>query len=210
VWVQARRDLGDKVLADRLKGCRHALWKNPGHLTRRQRGRLAWASRCQIPAIVELARRIRRHGQAIEEAMRSGTSNALIEYDEHQDPGADSGRARAPPSRGPDRDGSARRRRVPPRAVKDARARCPPSTPPRSRRRQRRAPDVNAQGGWRHQQGDEGPHRRCVADEAPSPSPPLPGASPRGPSGAALLARHPTAASCQGEDRKILSQPGDI
>jgi len=118
VWNQARRDVGDKVLADRLKGCRYALWKNPEHLTRRQRGKLAWvahsnarlyrayllkeelrlairlkgdegirllahwlawASRCQIPAFVELAAKIRRHRQAIEEAMRSGTSNALIE-----------------------------------------------------------------------------------------------------------------------------------
>jgi transposase len=105
-------------LADRLKGCRYALWKNPEHLTRRQRGKLAWvaytntrlyrayllkeelrlairlkgeegirllahwlawASRCQIPAFVELARKIRRHRQAIEDALRSGTSNALVE-----------------------------------------------------------------------------------------------------------------------------------
>ena len=118
VWNAARRDLGDKVLADRLKGCRYALWKNPEHLTKRQRGKLAWvaytnarlyrayllkeelrlairlkggqgikllahwlawAARCQIPAFVELARKIRRHRQAIENAMRSGTSNALIE-----------------------------------------------------------------------------------------------------------------------------------
>jgi transposase len=118
VWNQARRDLGDKVLADRLKGCRYALWKNPEHLTKRQRGKLAWvaytnarlyrayllkeelrlairlkgeegigllkhwlnwASHCRIDAFVELARKIRRHRQPIEAALRSGTSNALIE-----------------------------------------------------------------------------------------------------------------------------------
>ena len=118
VWNQARRDLGDQVLADRFKGCRYALWKNPEHLTARQRGKLAWvaytnnrlyrayllkeelrlairlkghdgiallahwlawASRCQIPAFVELGRKIRRHRMAIEAALRSGTSNALIE-----------------------------------------------------------------------------------------------------------------------------------
>jgi len=118
VWNDARRTLGNQVLADRLKRCRYALWKNPEHLTKRQRGKLAWvaytnarlyrayllkeelrlairlkgddgirllahwlnwASHCRIPAFVELARKIRRHRQAIEDALRSGTSNALIE-----------------------------------------------------------------------------------------------------------------------------------
>src|SRR5487761_1181119 len=44
VWNAARRDLGDKVLAERLKGCRYALWKNPEHLTKRQRGKLHWVA----------------------------------------------------------------------------------------------------------------------------------------------------------------------
>ena len=118
VWNQARRDGGDRALAERLKGCRYALWKNPENLTGRQRGKLAWvaytnrqlyrayllkeelrlairtkgdegiallahwlnwASHCQIPAFVELARKIRRHRIPIEEALRSGTSNALVE-----------------------------------------------------------------------------------------------------------------------------------
>ena len=118
VWNHARREAGDQVLADRLKGCRYALWKNPENLTGRQRGKLAWvaytnrqlyrayllkeelrlairtkgdegiallahwlnwASHCQIPAFVELARKIRRHRIPIEEALRSGTSNALVE-----------------------------------------------------------------------------------------------------------------------------------
>jgi len=118
VWNQARRDGGDRALAERLKGCRYALWKNPENLTGRQRGKLAWvaytnrqlyrayllkeelrlairtkgddgiallahwlnwASHCRIPAFVELARKIRRHRIPIEEALRSGTSNALVE-----------------------------------------------------------------------------------------------------------------------------------
>jgi transposase len=40
---------------------------------------LAWASRCRIEAFVELGRKIRRHRMAIEAALRSGTSNALVE-----------------------------------------------------------------------------------------------------------------------------------
>jgi len=40
---------------------------------------LWWASHCRIPAFVELARKVRRHRHAIEDALRSGTSNALIE-----------------------------------------------------------------------------------------------------------------------------------
>ena len=100
---------GDKALAERLKGCRYALWKNPEKLTGRQRGKLHWvayansplyrayllkeelrlaigtkgddgiallahwlnwASHCRIPAFVELARKIRRHRVAIEQALR--------------------------------------------------------------------------------------------------------------------------------------------
>ena len=44
VWNAARRDGGDKALAERLKGCRYALWKNPEHLTGRQRGKLHWVA----------------------------------------------------------------------------------------------------------------------------------------------------------------------
>jgi transposase len=40
---------------------------------------LAWASRCRIDAFVELARKIRRHRVPIEAALRSVTSNALVE-----------------------------------------------------------------------------------------------------------------------------------
>jgi transposase len=118
VWNHARRTLGDKALAEQLKGCRYALWKNPEHLTNRQRGKLAWvaqtnarlyrayllkeelrlvvklkgkegvsllgqwlnwASHCRIEAFVELSRKVRRHRQAIEEALRLRTSNALVE-----------------------------------------------------------------------------------------------------------------------------------
>ena len=118
VWNHARRAAGDKVLANQLKGCRYALWKNPENLTTRQKAKLAWvaqvndalyrayllkeelrlvirlkgeegvallghwlawASRCRIPAFVELGRKIRRHRTPIEAALRSGTSNALVE-----------------------------------------------------------------------------------------------------------------------------------
>jgi transposase len=116
-WNDARRS-GDKGLAERLKGCRYALWKNPQNLTGRQAGKLRWvaysnrhlyrayllkeelrlavatkgedgivllahwlnwASHCRIPAFVDLARKVRRHRQAIEDAFRSKTSNALVE-----------------------------------------------------------------------------------------------------------------------------------
>ncbi len=40
---------------------------------------LAWASRCRIPAFVELARKVRRRRVPIEAALRSGASNALVE-----------------------------------------------------------------------------------------------------------------------------------
>jgi len=118
VWNQARRDGGDKALAERLKGCRYALWKNPERLSGRQGGKLHWvaytnrglyrayllkeelrlaiatkgdegisllahwlnwASHCRIPAFVELARKIRRHRIPIEQALRSKTSNAVVE-----------------------------------------------------------------------------------------------------------------------------------
>ena len=118
VWNAARRDGGDQALANQLKGCRYALWKNPERLTGRQQNKLAWvahtnrqlyrayllkeelrlairikgdegitllahwlnwASHCQIEPFVELARKIRRHRGAIEEALRSRTSNALVE-----------------------------------------------------------------------------------------------------------------------------------
>jgi len=42
VWNQARREGGDRALADQLKGCRYALWKNPENLTGRQKGKLSW------------------------------------------------------------------------------------------------------------------------------------------------------------------------
>ncbi|MGH7692354.1 MAG: ISL3 family transposase [Candidatus Dormibacteria bacterium] len=118
VWNDARRSAGDQALANELKGCRYALWKNPERLTGRQKGKLAWvaatnnrlyrayllkeelrlviklkgdegvallahwlawAARCQIPAFVELGAKVRRHRRAIEESLRSGTSNALVE-----------------------------------------------------------------------------------------------------------------------------------
>lgn len=40
---------------------------------------LCWASRCRIPAFVALGEKIRRHRRAIEESLRTGTSNALVE-----------------------------------------------------------------------------------------------------------------------------------
>jgi transposase len=40
---------------------------------------LAWASRCRIPAFVELARTIRKHRGAIEAALTYGLSNARVE-----------------------------------------------------------------------------------------------------------------------------------
>ncbi len=40
---------------------------------------LAWAARCRIPAFVELGEKVRRHRRAIEESLRSKTSNALVE-----------------------------------------------------------------------------------------------------------------------------------
>lgn len=118
VWNHARRELGDQGLANELKGCRYALWKNPERLTGRQKAKLArvaeinnqlyrayllkeelrlvirlkgeagitllahwlnWASHCRIEAFVELGRKVRRHRTAIEAALRSGTSNALVE-----------------------------------------------------------------------------------------------------------------------------------
>jgi transposase len=44
VWNAARRQGGDQALANALKGCRYALWKNPDHLTGRQKGKLAWVA----------------------------------------------------------------------------------------------------------------------------------------------------------------------
>jgi len=44
VWNQARREGGDQALADQLKGCRYALWKNPESLTGRQKGKLSWVA----------------------------------------------------------------------------------------------------------------------------------------------------------------------
>jgi transposase len=40
---------------------------------------LRWASRCRIPAFVELGRKVRRHQKSIEAAMLAGVSNALVE-----------------------------------------------------------------------------------------------------------------------------------
>jgi transposase len=40
---------------------------------------LAWASRCRIPAFVELGRKVRRHQPGIEAAMLNNVSNALVE-----------------------------------------------------------------------------------------------------------------------------------
>ena len=44
VWNQARREGGDQALADQLKGCRYALWKDPERLTGRQKNKLAWVA----------------------------------------------------------------------------------------------------------------------------------------------------------------------
>jgi transposase len=118
VWNHARREGGDQALANQLKGCRYALWKNPERLTGRQKNKLAWVARtnnqlyraylmkeelrlaihlkgeegiallahwlawtarCQIPAFVALGAKVRRHRTAIEESLRSGISNALVE-----------------------------------------------------------------------------------------------------------------------------------
>lgn len=40
---------------------------------------LSWAARCRIPVFVDLGRRIRRHRQQIEAAIREDLSNALVE-----------------------------------------------------------------------------------------------------------------------------------
>ncbi len=40
---------------------------------------LGWASRCKIPAFVDLARTIRKHREAIEAALTNGLSNARVE-----------------------------------------------------------------------------------------------------------------------------------
>lgn len=40
---------------------------------------LSWASRCRIPAFVELGRKVRRHRQAIDATLEHDLSNALIE-----------------------------------------------------------------------------------------------------------------------------------
>ncbi len=45
VWNQARRQGGDTAGAKTLQRCRYALWKNPEHLTDRQRGKLAWVAK---------------------------------------------------------------------------------------------------------------------------------------------------------------------
>ena len=44
VWNEARRG-GMSGLADQLKGCRYALWRNPEDLTPRQAGKLAWIAK---------------------------------------------------------------------------------------------------------------------------------------------------------------------
>jgi transposase len=104
--------------ARQLKLARHALWKNPEHLSERQRSQLAWieatdpklwrayllkeglrvalslsgddgrdalddwiswARRSRLPAFVTLQRKIVDHREAIEAAMDTGLSNALVE-----------------------------------------------------------------------------------------------------------------------------------
>jgi transposase len=104
--------------AKALKHSRYALWKNPEHLTDRQREKLAWiaktdprlhrayllkeglrlvfvlkgdagkealdhwiswARRCRIEPFVKLQRRIVRNRAAIDAALDTGLSNALIE-----------------------------------------------------------------------------------------------------------------------------------
>ena len=48
VWNQARR-AGQTQLARDLKGARFAVWKNPEHLTDRQRSKLAWIEKLNTP-----------------------------------------------------------------------------------------------------------------------------------------------------------------
>jgi transposase len=45
VWNEARHQGGDKAAAKSLQRCRYALWKNPEHLSDRQRGKLAWVAK---------------------------------------------------------------------------------------------------------------------------------------------------------------------
>ena len=90
---------------------------------------LNWASRCQIPAFVELGRKIRRHRVPIEQSLRSGTSGALARLDQHQGPGPHSHGVRLRLPRGPDRHDHALDRRVLPRP-----ARSRPPGHPRPRR----------------------------------------------------------------------------
>lgn len=40
---------------------------------------LAWARRCQLPAFVELARKVAKHRRGIEAALTHGLSNGLVE-----------------------------------------------------------------------------------------------------------------------------------
>lgn len=123
-WNEARGALTKRLAAyakgdaQALKRARYALWKNPEHLTHRQRLQLewiaktnprlwrayllkeglravfvakgdagkealdswvSWARRCRIRPFVELQRRIVAHRQAIDAALDSGLSNALVE-----------------------------------------------------------------------------------------------------------------------------------
>jgi transposase len=117
VWNDARRT-GDTQGAQRLKGSRYALWKNPQDLTGRQQVKLAWiaashkplhrawelkeafrkviavkgahashllddwlawASRSKLKPFVKVARKLRKHRQAIENMLEHDLSNALIE-----------------------------------------------------------------------------------------------------------------------------------
>lgn len=118
VWRDARK-IGAPGLIAHLKGCRHALLKNPENLSDRQqagaarvaavnrslyrvyllkdqlrlvlqlRGRpviraldvwCAWAGRCQIPAFVDLCRKILRHRDSIIGTLTDdGPLHALVE-----------------------------------------------------------------------------------------------------------------------------------
>lgn len=114
---------------------------------------LAWASRCRIPAFVELARKIRRHRTAIEAAVRSGTLERPGGVDQHENQGVDQGGVRVPLPRGPHRHGHAGRGRVLPRA-----ARTPVPVASGGRRRVGAMvlvghSGLQRQGGWRHNKG---------------------------------------------------------
>jgi transposase len=117
VWKEARKR-GMDAQAKALKGCRYALWKNPEHLTDRQKEKLAWIAEVNgplylaylmkeqlrsiiktkgeaslimlevwlewvadsdLPAMVEVGRKINNNRAGIEAALTHNLSNGLVE-----------------------------------------------------------------------------------------------------------------------------------